>query len=224
MPIFTYFNSPPPESLASQIQQLVVDNVTDISSIAIAPSNPLYRLYQYGVGYEVHLYLQAMAGANERRVELIVATDRDAPETLTGFVLYLREQDDAQACVVVFMAVLASHRRQGIGRALLEQVMQRYPAVELDCFVSKVPCFEAMGLRALAARGPQILMSTRHQPGHGHVARVDVAPIYQSLEVRQIHTYLLNQHGKRAMVDAEKKRDRHLDQLTRQAQAYIPYP
>ncbi|MOA67358.1 hypothetical protein D3C78_1944950 [compost metagenome] len=50
---------------------------------------------------------------------------------------------------------------------------------------------------------------------------LDVAPIYSSLEVRQIHTYLLQKHGKRAMVDAEKQRDRHLDQLTFKANEYV---
>ncbi|MNP70307.1 hypothetical protein D3C76_1665250 [compost metagenome] len=50
---------------------------------------------------------------------------------------------------------------------------------------------------------------------------LDVAPIYQSVEVRQIHTYLLKQHGKRAMVDAEKQRDRQLDHMTRQAAAFV---
>ncbi|MNC76830.1 hypothetical protein D3C75_1286420 [compost metagenome] len=39
--------------------------------------------------------------------------------------------------------------------------------------------------------------------------------------MQQIHTYLLKQHGKRAMVDAEKQRDRHLDQLQRKAQAFV---
>jgi hypothetical protein len=48
-----------------------------------------------------------------------------------------------------------------------------------------------------------------------------VAPIYSSLEVRQIHTYLLQKHGKRAMLDAEKQRDRHLDQLTRKASEFV---
>jgi hypothetical protein len=53
------------------------------------------------------------------------------------------------------------------------------------------------------------------------VAVLDVAPIYNSLEVRQIHSYLLSQHGKRAMADAEKQRDRQLDQLTRQARLFV---
>jgi hypothetical protein len=48
-----------------------------------------------------------------------------------------------------------------------------------------------------------------------------VASIYRSLEVRQIHTYLLQKHGKRAMVDAEKQRDRHLDQLARRVQLFL---
>jgi hypothetical protein len=39
--------------------------------------------------------------------------------------------------------------------------------------------------------------------------------------VRQIHTYLLQKHGKRAMLDAEKQRDRHLDQLTRKASEFV---
>jgi hypothetical protein len=49
----------------------------------------------------------------------------------------------------------------------------------------------------------------------------DVASIYSSLEVRQIHTYLLQKHGKRAMLDAEKQRDRHLDQMTHRANEFV---
>jgi hypothetical protein len=48
-----------------------------------------------------------------------------------------------------------------------------------------------------------------------------VASIYSSLEVRQIHHYLLQKHGKRAMIDAEKQRDRHLDQMTRNAKVFV---
>jgi hypothetical protein len=50
---------------------------------------------------------------------------------------------------------------------------------------------------------------------------LDVTFIYSSVEVRQIHTYLLQKHGKRAMLDAEKQRDRHLDQMTRNAKAFV---
>jgi len=78
-----------------------------------------------------------------------------------------------------------------------------------------------MGFQVLGARGPQVLMNTRDHATEGLLAVLDVAPIYRTLEVQQIHAYLLKQHGKRAMVDAEKQRDRHLDQLTRQARAFV---
>jgi hypothetical protein len=84
-----------------------------------------------------------------------------------------------------------------------------------------VPAFAAMGFQVRGARGTQVLMNTRDYGTDGLMAVLDVAAIYSSLEVRQIHTYLLQKHGKRAMVDAEKQRDRHLDQLTRKVQRFV---
>ncbi|MGV8918914.1 MAG: GNAT family N-acetyltransferase [Pseudomonas sp.] len=221
MSTISLFQSPPPEAIKSQILQLVVDYLTDISTVAIAPSNPLYNLYQYGIGFEVHLYLDAMDGAKGIPAELVVATDPDDPDTVIGFLLYLPVKDDPEACAVAYMAVREVHRRQGVARAMMQRMLERYPHAELACVVAKVPLFEAMGFQVLAARGPQVVMNTRDHGTDGLVAVLDVAPIYRSLEVKQIHTYLLQQHGKRAMVDAEKKRDRQLDQMTRHAKALV---
>lgn len=217
----TRLENTPPESIQSQIMQMVVDYVTDISMVGIVASNPLYQLYQYGVGHEVHQYLQAMNGSRGFPVELIVALDDEDPSVIIGFLLYLPVQDDPQACAVAYMAVHASQRRRGIARAMLRQMVERYPHAELACFVSKVPYFEAMGFRVLTARGPQVVMNTRDHQTEGLLAVLDVAPIYNSVEVRQIHAYLLKQNGKRAMTDAEKQRDRHLDQMTRQARLMV---
>jgi hypothetical protein len=104
---------------------------------------------------------------------------------------------------------------------MLRQMVERYPHAELACFAAKVPYFEAMGFQVLAARGPQVLMNTRNRQTEGLLAVLDTGPIYNSVEVRQIHAYLLKQHGKRAMTDAEKQRDRDLDQLTRQARLLV---
>lgn len=214
-----HFQQTPPEAIKSQILQLVIDYLTDISMVAIAPSNPLYNLYQYGVGHEVHQYLDAMGGGRDLSVELVVAMGEQ--DDVLGFALYLPVQGEAQACSVAYMAVHASQRRQGIARAMLAKVREAHPQVELACFVNRVPYFEAMGFQVLGARGPQVLMSTQDHFSDGMVAVLDIAPIYSSLEVRQIHAYLLNQHGKRAMQDAEKKRDRQLDLLARQAHAFV---
>jgi ribosomal protein S18 acetylase RimI-like enzyme len=221
MPRISHFNSPCPEHITGQILQMVVDNLTDISMVAIPASNLLYNLYQYAIGYEVHLYLQALNGEKGIAVELIVATDEDDPEQVIGFLLYLPVKDDADACGVAYMAVHVEHRRQGVARRMLREMVGRYPHAELTCAVAKVPYFEAMGFQVVGARATQVLMNTRDHSTDGLMALLDVAPIYSSLEVRQIHTYLLQKHGKRAMSDAEKQRDRHLDQLTRKAAEFV---
>lgn len=216
-----HLDTPPPESLKSQVLQMVVDYFSDISPVSLTPSNPLYQLYQYVIGFEVHLYLQAMDAARETSARLILALDDQDPSLVLGFALYLPVMDNPEACTLAYLAVQARHRRQGIARALLQHMTTRRPHAELACVAGKVPTFEAMGFQVLAARGPQVLMNTREHGADGAVAVQDLAPIYQSKEVRQIHAYLVQQHGKKAMAEAEKKRDRQLDQMARQAQALV---
>jgi ribosomal protein S18 acetylase RimI-like enzyme len=221
MPPISHFKTPCPEHINSQILQMVVDNLTEISAVAIPPSNLLYNVYQYAIGYEVHLYLEALSGAKGIDVELIVATDPDDPDTVIGFLLYLPVKGDPDACGVAYMAVRAEHRGLGVARRMVREMVGRYPHAELSCAVAKVPYFESMGFQVVGVRSTQVLMNTRDHGSDGLMPLLDVAPIYSSLEVRQIHTYLLQKHGKRSMVDAEKQRDRHLDQLTRKATEFV---
>ncbi|MBB4865708.1 GNAT superfamily N-acetyltransferase [Pseudomonas nitritireducens] len=214
-------DNPPPESLKSQVLQMVVDYFSDISPVPLTPSNPLFQLYQYVIGFEVHLYLQAMDGSNPSGTRLLLALDDEDPSQVLGFALYLPSPDDEQACTLAYLAVSASHRRQGIARALLQRMLEHRPHAELACAAGKVPVFEALGFRVLAAQGPHVLLNTRAQRSDGMVAVQDLAPIYQTREVRQIHAYLLKQNGAKAMSDAERKRDRLLDQMTWQAQQLV---
>jgi GNAT superfamily N-acetyltransferase len=215
----THYETPCPEPINAQILQMVVDYLTDISMVAIPPSNLLYNVYQYAIGYEVHLYLEALGGSKGIAVELIVALD--AQEQVIGFLLYLPVKDDPEACGVAYMAVHASHRRQGVARAMMQDMLGRYPHAELTCAVEKVPAFESMGFQLRGVRGTQVLMNTRDYSTDGLMGLLDVASIYSSLEVRQIHTYLLQKHCKRAMIDAEKQRDRHFDQMTHKARMFV---
>lgn len=215
----THYETPCPEPINAQILQMVVDYLTDISMVAIPPSNLLYNVYQYAIGYEVHLYLEALGGSKGIAVELIVALD--AQEQVIGFLLYLPVKDDPEACGVAYMAVHASHRRKGVARAMMQDMLARYPHAELTCAVEKFPAFESMGFQLRGVRGTQVLMNTRDYSTDGLMGLLDVASIYSSLEVRQIHTYLLQKHGKRAMVDAEKQRDRHFDQMTHKARMFV---
>jgi GNAT superfamily N-acetyltransferase len=214
-------NSPPPEALKSQVLQMVVDYLSDISPVSLTPSNPLYQLYQYVIGYQMHLYLQAMDSTLESSAQLTLALDDLDPSQVLGFALYLPAKDDPEACTLAYMAVQANQRRRGIARAMLQRMVARHPHAELACVVNKVPTFEAMGFHVLAAHGPQVLMSSRDYRSDAVVAVLDLTPIYQSEEVRQIHAYLVKQHGKRAMSAAEQQRDRLLDQMTQRAQALV---
>jgi hypothetical protein len=83
--ILSRLDSVPPESFQNQIRELVIHNVGELSSVAIAVDNPLYPLYQYGVGMEVHQYLQALDGARGLAVALTLALDAEAPDQLLGF-------------------------------------------------------------------------------------------------------------------------------------------
>jgi len=130
-------------------------------------------------------------------------------------------QGDWEACNVAYLAVREGHRRQGVARSLIADMVARYPHAELTCSVGKVPYFEALGFEVLGQLETQVLMSTRHYRSNGLRGFIDTTPIYRSLEVQQIHTYLLQKHGKRAMLDAEKQRDRHLDQVTRRTEEFV---
>jgi len=169
----------------------------------------------------VHQYLQALDGNRGLAVALTLALDAEAPDQLLGFALSLPAEDDKQACALAFMAVRASHRRQGIARALLGDLQARHACVELNAFANQVPWFEAMGMQVVAANGPQVLMSSTGQASGALIGRLDIAPIYQTAEVLQIHTYLLNQQGEDAMIEAEQMRDERLDALTAQAQECV---
>lgn len=216
-----HLDTPPPEALKAQVLQMVVDYLTDISPVSLTPSNPLYPLYQYVVGFEVHRYLERMDGAQPGQPKLMLALDDEDPARVLGFALYLPYVDDPQACSLLYLAVLASHRNRGIGSALVAEMVVRFPHAQVACVASKAPYFEAQGFHALTAHGPQVVMNTRRQASQGTLAVQDLEPIFHSTEVRQIHSYLLQQHGRKALSDAESKRDRLLDQLARQAQAYV---
>ncbi|NIF24942.1 GNAT family N-acetyltransferase [Pantoea sp. Tr-811] len=215
--ILSRLDSVPPESFQNQIRDLVIHHVGDLSSVAIRADNPLYPLYQYGVGMEVHQYLQAMDGNRGLAVTLTLALDAEAPDRLLGFALALPAQDNPQACALAFLAVNPEQRRQGIARALLGDLQARFASVELNAFARQVPWFEAMGMQVVSANGPQVLMSSTGQASGALIGRLDIAPIYQTAEVLQIHTYLLNQQGEDAMLDAEQQRDAWLDALADQA-------
>lgn len=216
-----HLDTSPPESLKAQVLQMVVDYLSDVSPVSLTPSNPLYQLYQYVVGMEVNRYLESMGGAQPGQPKLLLALDDEDPAQVLGFALYLPCMEDPLAGALLYLAVRAGHRRNGIGGALVAEMIAGHPHAQVACVAGKAPFFEGLGFMPLAARGPQVVLTTHRDASPTALAVQDLEPIFRSTEVRQIHSYLLQQHGRKAMGEAERKRDRLLDQLARQAQAYV---
>ncbi len=64
---------------------MVVDYFSGISPVSLTPSNPLYPLCQYVIGYQMHLYLQAMDSALDSTAQLTLAVDDLDPKPGAGF-------------------------------------------------------------------------------------------------------------------------------------------
>jgi GNAT superfamily N-acetyltransferase len=221
MSIILYETAPPPRSVGNQVLELVADNVTDLSMFAIPPSNLLHEVYRWALPVEVGGYLQRIGSEPSEPVELIVAFADDSPSDVVGFVLYSPVPTHPEACGINYMAVKASHRRRGIGRKLMEMVVDRHNHTELTCAVKKVPFYESLGFRVLDSHNTQVVMNTRDESTTGLMAVLNVTPIYESNEAKLIHDQLVQRWGRKHMINAAKQLERHTAQLTRQAQAFV---
>ena len=221
MPNIVVFKTPPQQNVSAQILDMVQIYLTDLSTLSVPPSNGLYPLYQWMLAFEVDLYLQRMGMRADAPVELVVAFEDATPEKVSGFLLYLPVSTVPDACGVTYMAVDVAKRRQGIGKAMMAEVIARYPHVELSCTVAKVPFYEAQGFQVLRTYHTQVTMNTRDHSAAGMMGTVDAQKIAASNEATQRQAFLVQRWGRKAMLDAEKKLHRHAEQLTRKAEDFV---
>ncbi|MBM5458638.1 GNAT family N-acetyltransferase [Pseudomonas sp. P66] len=221
MPITLFNETSPPATVSNQVCQMVATYLTDLSMLAVPASNLLFEVYEWALPCEVYVYLQWIGQPENPPVELLVAFDDEEPFEVVGFLMYLPMPTHPEACGITYMAVRKSHRGRGIGKAMIEQALSRYPHAELTCPVSKVGFYERLGFQVLRARNTQVVMNTREFSSEGMMGVVDAAQIYQSAEVRNIQNQQLQRWGRKEMVNAEKQLQRHISQLERQAAAFV---
>ncbi|WP_213664172.1 GNAT family N-acetyltransferase [Stutzerimonas stutzeri] len=213
--------SPPSQSIGIQLLQMVEEYVTDLSMLSVPASNPLYEVYRWALPIEVGAYIQRIGMNPNEPVELLLAVDEADPKVLVGFILYSPVPTHPEACGINYMAVSQSHRRRGIGQAMLKELIALYPHVELTCTIKKVPFYEAAGFIVLDAHDTQVVMNTRSASTPGMMAVVDVTSIYKSQEANEIHNRLVQRWGVREMRQAEKHLARHVAQLERQVKTFV---
>lgn len=221
MPISLFDSAPPPRDVTQQVLQMVVSNLTELSMLAVPPSNHFYEIYKWAVPAEVHIYIDRIGQVPNAPVELLVAFDEERPGQVVGFLMYLPVPTHSDACGVTYMAVQKTHRGRGIGSAMLMMAIERYPHVELTCPVPKVGFYERLGFKVLDSHNTQVVMNTRNASTEGQMAIVNVEPIYSSSQALEIRERLLARWGRKEMVNAEAQLNRHVTQLQRQAQSFV---
>lgn len=216
-----FHETPPPQSVTHQVLQIVVTYLSDLSMLAVPPSNPLYEVYRWTLPCEVDFYLRRIGRMPTAPVELIVTYDDVSPGEVVGFLLYLPVATHPDACGITYMAVKQSHRRRGFGTAMMREAIARYPHVELTCPVKKVPFYEQLGFQVIDSENTQVVMNTRSASTTGLMAIVDAEQIFQLPQAKQIHAQLVSKLGLKVMANAEKQLQRHVNQLARQATSYV---
>jgi hypothetical protein len=203
-----------PYTVSAQIGQLTQQNVTDLSMLGVPPSNATYPLYQYTLSTEILMYVSRVGKFDkDAPVRLVVAFADEARKHVIGFVLYLPVINDRKACGLTYMAVASGHRRKGVARDLMAAVAKECPHIELTFFINKVPVYESMGFHLIGYRETQIVLNNRTDSSSGEMAALWTDPIFESPGFMQVKDQLAQKHGIKVMRDAERKRNRLVDEL-----------
>lgn len=221
MRVLRFHTTRPNRNIGQQILQLVKENITDLSMLSVPPSNLLYELYHWGLLMEVGAYMGRVGVSVDKPVEMLVAFDDTDPDIIAGFILYSPVPTHPVACGVSYMAVKKSHRKRGIGSAMLHEVVRLFPHTELTCSIKNVSYFQSLGLNVIDIHHTQIVMNTRHESCAGKMAIVNAESIYDSNDAHAILNKLVQRWGAREMVKAEKQLDRHVDKLRQQAKTFL---
>lgn len=221
MATIEHYTTPPHSDIIDQIVEITMEYVSELSLGGIAPSNPLYSVHQTLLGLEMSLYLGSMADSPERKTEVIVAFDESDRSKVVGYILYLPLRQTPDACGISYMAVLKNHRNQGVAKAMMEEVLSRYPHAELSCFVEKVPFYQKLGFELIGVRNTQVRMNTRGKSADDVMGVLDTVRLFEHPVVKEQFNSQLQRLGQREMKQGQRQHDRNCAQLERRAIAYM---
>jgi len=139
----------------------------DLINKYVKPHGPTSSLCIAQVETEVGAYLEdARTGCYQVRAGAVFAKDTATGEVI-GFAIYLGGKTPPTDCGLNYVVVDHRYRRQGIMRAMLDAVMQKFNFIGLSCNVDKVPYYEALGFRVTGSDMMQVGMSWGVDKPHG---------------------------------------------------------
>lgn len=153
-----------------QALRLARANYVDLIHKHVKPHGPTSNLCITQVETEVEAYLDdALTGNSDLRTGAVFAKD-EATGQVVGFTICLGGINPPTDCGLNYIVVDQRHRRQGIMKAMLNVVMQKFTFIGLSCNVDKVPYYESLGFRITGSELTQVDMSWGVHKAHGTMA------------------------------------------------------
>lgn len=158
-----------PTDVIDQIMCLADENIASLSTRAITRDSPLLGVERAAVRANLHQALaflkkpafdvdeQGRAGV--AKCEFMLALDETSQHVkVLGFISYkVRFRGDGSV-TVTYAVVDERVRRQGILRAMLDELNTHFVGVTLDCKRAKVPIYERLGFQISGSEGLTIEM------------------------------------------------------------------
>lgn len=149
-----------------QALRLARANYVELINKYIKPHGPTSSLCIAQVETEVGTYLEdARSACYGTGAGAVFARDA-ATGAVIGFTIYLAGLIPTD-CGLNYIVVDTRYRRQGVMRAMLDLVMQKFSFIGMSCNVDKVPYYEALGFRITGADMMQVAMSWGLDKPHG---------------------------------------------------------
>ena len=216
----THYRNPPRQDVVQQVLTMAAHSTPEMHMAQPEPSNPLYPLIELTLVMEIHLYMTLMGPTDVRKAGLLLATDEAAPGKVLGFLQYLSSTDMASACAITYLAVDAHHRRQGVARALMAELMKLHPHAALTCPVPKVPYYESLGFAVLCAKDTQVVMTSGGYRDQANCTVTDASKFLSNPAVLSLQSDLFAEHGLDGMLKGESLMKQRISKLEAEATKY----
>lgn len=145
--------SPISESFGAEIIDIVSRNVTSLSLTSAPADHPAYEAYRRAISLEVGAYL---GSPPPHPTDVVTAS---IGGRIVGFLLCtLPMNGDRDECSISYIAVEKKYRKNGLMRAMLSNIKDRYAGISLSCEVGLVPMYEKLGFKCVGLFEHQIIM------------------------------------------------------------------